>query len=504
MLRKFLLGLVGSMLIAAGIQIPAHAATIQVTNGNDSGSGSLRAALAASNDGDVITFASGVTDVVLTSGKLDVTKAVKITGSASSVVTIERSASAGTNFPVIVITTPTSGTIELDYLDIAKGTEGGVGINSNGTSVVKIKHSTIRDNDRSWGAGIYAVKGSTGPGSLIVDSTTISGNTTNSGNACGFCNGAGGIIEIPTTFVNSTIAYNVSVDNGGGIKVDNNINFYNTTIAHNTAGGLGAGIWVTSFSNWPELTMVNTIVAKNTIGSSAGAAQCNAADNGNTYVIARNENTLIEDASCNFIRPVRTGGTSAATNPMSGDPLLGTFGFNNGINKVFPLLTGSPAIGAGNPTICAGVDVGGVDQQGITRAVACSIGAVELQGAAPINNTPTSQVSSGTSTSATSFTSNKISPKFAKGKSFLSAHTKAKLKTMASLLGANQKLLISTSAGKLSNVSKTHVKNLAQKRADSISSYLISLGLSKDQFKFEINVVRIGAIPTSKLESLLQ
>ena len=57
----------------------AHAATITVTNTNDSGPGSLRQALANANNGDTINFAVSGT-ITLTSGGLEVTKSVAISG----------------------------------------------------------------------------------------------------------------------------------------------------------------------------------------------------------------------------------------------------------------------------------------------------------------------------------------------------------------------------------------------------------------------------------------
>ena len=69
---------IGVLLLAA-TAISAHAATITVTNTNDSGPGSLRQALANANNGDRINFA--VTGAItLTSGGLGITKNVTISG----------------------------------------------------------------------------------------------------------------------------------------------------------------------------------------------------------------------------------------------------------------------------------------------------------------------------------------------------------------------------------------------------------------------------------------
>src|SRR5438045_3993557 len=56
-----------------------HADIITVTNTNDSGSGSLREALAVANDGDTINFAVTGT-ITLTSGELLVNHSITISG----------------------------------------------------------------------------------------------------------------------------------------------------------------------------------------------------------------------------------------------------------------------------------------------------------------------------------------------------------------------------------------------------------------------------------------
>jgi len=61
-----------------------HAATITVTNTNDSGAGSLRQALADANDGDTIQFSvTTPATITLTGGVLVVNKSVTISGPAA-------------------------------------------------------------------------------------------------------------------------------------------------------------------------------------------------------------------------------------------------------------------------------------------------------------------------------------------------------------------------------------------------------------------------------------
>ena len=67
------------LLLESMTMMSAHAATITVTNTNDSGPGSLRQALAVAHDGDSITFAVSGT-ITLTSGGLVVVKNVTISG----------------------------------------------------------------------------------------------------------------------------------------------------------------------------------------------------------------------------------------------------------------------------------------------------------------------------------------------------------------------------------------------------------------------------------------
>src|SRR4029077_1654317 len=68
-----------SVLLLCAMAMQAHAATITVTNYNDSGPGSLRQALANANNGDTINFAVSGT-IILTRGEVLVNKNVTISG----------------------------------------------------------------------------------------------------------------------------------------------------------------------------------------------------------------------------------------------------------------------------------------------------------------------------------------------------------------------------------------------------------------------------------------
>src|SRR6266567_1041474 len=61
------------------------ATTITVTNGNDSGPGSLRQALADANDGDTINFDPSVNIVTLTTAELVITKSITISAAPQMV-----------------------------------------------------------------------------------------------------------------------------------------------------------------------------------------------------------------------------------------------------------------------------------------------------------------------------------------------------------------------------------------------------------------------------------
>src|SRR5690242_2856876 len=88
--------LVASVLLVAE---SASATTRTVTNGSDSGAGSLRDTIAASVAGDTINFSAGVSTITLTSDSLSVNHNLTIQGPGVNSLTITRSSSSS-NFRI--------------------------------------------------------------------------------------------------------------------------------------------------------------------------------------------------------------------------------------------------------------------------------------------------------------------------------------------------------------------------------------------------------------------
>src|SRR5437773_3181221 len=117
--------------------------TITVTNGNDSGPGSLRQALADANDGDTINFDASVGSVILTTAELVIDKSVTLSGAPQMVPVVR---SSQTEFRIFHVVPGHS--VEIDGLTISgghiTGDNGGGILNDNST--LTIAHCTVNGN----------------------------------------------------------------------------------------------------------------------------------------------------------------------------------------------------------------------------------------------------------------------------------------------------------------------------------------------------------------------
>lgn len=181
----------------------------------------------------------------------------------------------------------------------------------------------------------------------------------NSANAYG-----GAILSEGAIFVhNSTFIYNVAGQGGGGVSAVNGT-YVNSTFTDNFAS------FGTAVQDDQTVTLQNTI-----LGNSTGGV---CAVNG---VSANSKNNLIKAAD---------GGGCGLTDGSNGnkvgvDPKLDALADNGGATFTAALLAGSPAIDAGDNTLCAADPINNLDQRGSTRptdgdgniTATCDIGAFE-------------------------------------------------------------------------------------------------------------------------------
>lgn len=150
---------------------------------------------------------------------------------------------------------------------------------------------------------------------------------------------------------------NLAVINGyayddGGIYSPGTLTLTNVTLSGNSVFGYGGGVY-----NGGTLMVGNTVLANSVAGG----------DCVNDGSIIPSGVNWVEDGSCTI------------SGALTGDPLLGPLANNGGPTQTMALLAGSPAINAGDNTICAAPPVNGLDQRGVKRPqeLICDIGAFE-------------------------------------------------------------------------------------------------------------------------------
>ncbi len=192
----------------------------------------------------------------------------------------------------------------------------GGGISNYGT--LTITNSTINGNQCGWGGG-----GISNSGALTVVTSTVSNNAAASeydGKPYGV---GGGISGGTLTFTNSTLSGNYANVSVGGIGVAGGTITNSTISGNNGSVSFGGG----------GLEIGNTI-----LNASAGSA--NITNYGGTLT-SHGYNLSSDDGG---------GYLNGPGDQINTDPLLGPLQNNGGPTLTHALLTGSPAIDAGNPS----------------------------------------------------------------------------------------------------------------------------------------------------------
>jgi hypothetical protein len=367
-------------------------------------------AISLSASGDLIKIAAATYKENLTIGK-----SLNIFGSGAPTTIID-GGGVGT---VVTILSNKNAHVALANLTIRHGlagTKNGGGIWNGLGSVLMISNTTISGNGASNGGGIF------NQGTLTINNSTISGNDAIV--LCTqFCASSGGGIynSYPSgtvTVTKSTISGNMALmavftrfpcrssclASGGGISNHGTLTINNSTISGNgtsvDAGcsqfcnGSGGGV----DNSGKTLKINNSTISGNRVYKLSGCLHVCFASGGGVSGTAALQNSIVannpsggncygtmtshgynlsSDATCAFNGP----GDMNNTNPM-----LDSLNNNGGPTQTMALLSGSPAIDAGNPSGCTD-SLGHLlktDQRGMPRpdtedTGGCDMGAYERQ-----------------------------------------------------------------------------------------------------------------------------
>jgi hypothetical protein len=252
-----------------------------------------------------------------------------------------------------------NGSLTLDHVNVTNNKmatnagdfwQGGGGIYNGSGSTLNLIDSSVSNNLAAWsGGGVYGFFNST----VTILRSTISGNISND---------VGGGIRSLGNFkiIDSTISGNTSTGwHGGAIfHTDGAMEIKNSTIANNKGPDWApSAIFNGSFGGpAPTLTLTNTIITGNQWYACEHWTGANTLTSGG--------HNLVQDDSCS---PV-------ASDKLGLDVKLGALADNGGPTLTHALLSGSPAIDAGDNAACSSTD-----QRGVTRpqGPACDIGSYE-------------------------------------------------------------------------------------------------------------------------------
>jgi len=381
---RFVLVLAPLVLVAFGATSSALACVVGTGTSASCTETALNACLpgGGSFDGTVTFNCRGAATITVTSRKI-ISADTTIDG--GSVITISGgntvgvfSVNSGVTFMVQNLSIANGGTV-------IGGTIGGA-INNGGTTII---------TNSTFSANRGAIHNA---GTLTVTNSAFSGNSTSR-----FLISRGGAINNDSgtaTVTNSTFSGNRAsgfstgesffpglggaIFNAGTLAVTNN------TFSGNSASRGGA---IFNSSGGATVTVVNSILANSTSGENCSGAITDGGHN-------------IDDATtCGF------SGTNCAsttgTSFCNTNPLLDPAGLanNGGPTQTIALEALSPAINAGDETVCAAPPVNNLDQRGFVRpgmgATKCSIGSYEFNATTSTTATTASTTTSTTSSSST-------------------------------------------------------------------------------------------------------
>ncbi len=416
-----------------GFTQTTSAATITVTNTHDAGTGSLRWAVGAAQNGDMIVFSKSIHGGVISLfSEITINREVRIVGPGADKMTIS---GRGANRIFYVV----NGNTRFSRLKFKNGNTTGIGgalrIHVVGANV-EIIHCVFENNHANYGGAIYFYGVSANPQSnLILENCTFIDNTASQGGAintwgilvaeeCEFLGNSGssgGAIHVQgggTAIVSNSSFENNEGSDGGAMSIHGIATISRCTFTDNEASVRGGAMVVSSASGTGQVVISHSTLINNQSQNKGGAIHtennlrlesCSVIENtasvqgGGIYVFSgtvemNNSILATNTAPSNPDGYLRTGTVTSdghnfignrdgwftpISSDISGsaahggiiDPLLEPLANNGGKTLTCAPSCGSPVRNMGYTTIST-------DQRGMSRNAmgAIDIGAVEFQG----------------------------------------------------------------------------------------------------------------------------
>jgi len=338
--------------------------TLIVTNNADSGTGSLRAAIANAASGDTIVFAKSVHAITLTTAELAISKSLDIEGPGADKLTISgnnasrvfhiEGASTVTIANLTVAHGQSSGQLPASavgtYEGTGSGAGGGGGILNEAPADLALNKYTVCDNQALGAVGFTVVGGGLlNLGTATVQSCMFSNNQVTGGGAYDALGGSGG----------------AGIDSFGGAAGGSKLTVVNSTFCNNTASaaggssyfGLGGGIEIDGGLNSFDPTAVEestATITNSAIVNNLATGGPEALTNGGGLCIIGGNVTLV---GCTIAGNRAVGGGGGTGLNGEGDSEAIGGGVENGVGTLNVLdctITGNQAIGGNNAIISDG------------------------------------------------------------------------------------------------------------------------------------------------------
>lgn len=293
-------------------------ATFTVTSTADTGSGSLRQAVANAQDGDVILFdddifPSNQTTAILLSSHIAINKQLTIDAGANGT-TSRVALDAQNNSRCLYLQPGAGGTLRgLLFCNASNDSNGGA-VYCAATNPITFTQCRFRNNTGNTGGGLSTTVAAT----LTFDSCEFSGNTANSNGGAVYCSSAATL-----TFDDCTFSGNTANSNGGGFLAtstsQNTLN--NCVFSGNSAGVSGGGLYSVSMS---QNTLNDCIFTNNTAQSLGNAVRSDSTSRVAIINCEIHDNTSGDDDSTTDVSAGGTSVVSVASSRINGVSLGAT------------------------------------------------------------------------------------------------------------------------------------------------------------------------------------